>query len=93
MPKTELSPIGDIIKIPKLRIEPPTPKKPTREEVAAHVQRYRYLVDPKEFYDHYEKVGWDMRSWKAVLRGWHSQEMTRPAVATVLAFHKKNGEC
>lgn len=50
-------------------------KKPTVEEIAFYCKEHGYIVDPNQFYDHYESNGWmvgktKMVDWKASVRTW-----------------------
>lgn len=51
---------------------------PTLEEVASYCKERQNSVDPQEFIDHYESVGWmvgrnHMKDWKASVRTWENR--------------------
>lgn len=56
-------------------------KKPTVEEIRAYCLERNSCVNPQEFYDKNESVGWTvgstakpMKDWKAAVRTWESNE-------------------
>lgn len=54
-------------------------RKPTLEEVRDYINEKGYSIDPENFYDYYESVGWQrgrsrMKDWKATIRNWNSRE-------------------
>ncbi len=53
-------------------------KKPTVEEVAAHIREKGYVFDAEEFWNYYEAAGWRigrhvMRSWKSACVTWQKK--------------------
>ena len=53
-------------------------KKPTMEEVAAHIREKGYVFDAEEFWNFYESKGWRigshvMKSWRAVCVTWQKK--------------------
>lgn len=54
--------------------------KPTHEELVAYCKERKNNVNPVEFYNYYESVGWKvgknkkpMKSWKATIRTWEQR--------------------
>ncbi len=57
---------------------PPTPK-----EVEEYAKTIKFVVDGRKFCDYYETRGWmigksKMKSWKAALRTWKSNDDSQP---------------
>ena len=64
--------------------------KPTVSEVAAYVWDNSFNVDPQQFVDYYESVGWmvgkgkRMKDWKASVRGWHSRNKPKDPASRIM---------
>ena len=57
--------------------------KPSVEEIAGYCRELNSLVDPEQFYDHYESNGWmvgnnKMYDWKACVRKWNRSDRDEP---------------
>ena len=55
---------------------------PSFDELNAYIAEKGYKVNPQQFMDHYESVGWkvgrnQMKDWRAAVRTWASRESTQ----------------
>jgi hypothetical protein len=56
---------------------------PTIEEVVAYCSDRNSCINPEQFFNHYESIGWmrgknKMKDWKATIRTWEGNEYNKP---------------
>ena len=57
---------------------------PTLAQVHDEIVQKKYIVDAVTFWNYYESNGWrvgknQMKSWKAALARWNSEELKKPS--------------
>ena len=58
--------------------------KPTYEQVQDYAKKRRFISNPSEFFDHYQRNGWrkngqPVYNWQALFQGWEREEKKRRA--------------
>ena len=56
--------------------------KPTYEQVQDYAKKRRFISNPSEFFDHYQRNGWrkngqPVYNWQALFQGWEREERKR----------------
>ena len=69
-------------------------QKPTLDEVRTYCQERKNTVNPEQWFDHYESVGWKigkvtMKNWQAAVRTWERNQYNKPAEKTETIRHCK----